>query len=200
MNRFESKYFATAEKMDEALVKLLEKKPFEYITVKELCTEAGVNRSTFYLHYENTRDLLSETAARLTEKFFGVFGTDPNQKGDSGVISKMDPKELIFIKPEYIIPYLNFMKDNRKVFAVAMKNYDNFEFGNIYGRLFKYFFDPVLEKFEFPESERKYVMTFYLSGINAVVTAWLENDCAESVEEISDIIFRCIMDKRENAV
>ncbi len=186
--------------MDEALVKLLEKKPFEYITVKELCTEAGVNRSTFYLHYENTRNLLSETAARLTEKFFGVFGTDPNRKGDSGAIRKMDPKELIFIKPEYIIPYLNFMKDNRKVFAVAMKNYENFEFGNIYNRLFKYFFDPVLEKFEFPESERKYVMTFYLSGINSVVTAWLENNCAESVEEISGIIFRCIMDKRENAV
>ena len=32
-----------------------------YITVKEICEKAGVNRSTFYLHYENTTDLLQET-------------------------------------------------------------------------------------------------------------------------------------------
>ena len=54
MNKNESKYFNTAVKMDKALVTLLEKKDFEYITVKEICDTAGVNRSTFYLHYDNT--------------------------------------------------------------------------------------------------------------------------------------------------
>ena len=34
MNKNESKYFITAIKMDEALIKLLEKKDFEYITIK----------------------------------------------------------------------------------------------------------------------------------------------------------------------
>lgn len=58
MNKSESKYFHTAVKFDRALLALLEKKPFDYITVSELCAEAGVNRSTFYLHYENTQDLL----------------------------------------------------------------------------------------------------------------------------------------------
>lgn len=33
--------------MDEALILLLEDKDFEYITVKEICRKAGVNRSTF---------------------------------------------------------------------------------------------------------------------------------------------------------
>ena len=60
MNKSESKYFNTAIKMDKALIKLLDKKPFDYITVKEICQEAGVNRSTFYLHYENTVELLEE--------------------------------------------------------------------------------------------------------------------------------------------
>lgn len=52
MNKNESKYFNTAVKMDEALIALLEKKEFSYITVKEICEAAGVNRSTFYLHCE----------------------------------------------------------------------------------------------------------------------------------------------------
>ena len=51
MNRSESRYFATAARMDEAFLTLLAKKDFEYITVKEICEVAGVNRSTFYLHY-----------------------------------------------------------------------------------------------------------------------------------------------------
>ena len=52
MNRSESRYFATATRMDEAFLALLAKKDFEYITVKEICEVAGVNRSTFYPHYE----------------------------------------------------------------------------------------------------------------------------------------------------
>ena len=35
MNKSESKYFATAVRMDEAFLRLLEKKDFAYITVKE---------------------------------------------------------------------------------------------------------------------------------------------------------------------
>ena len=58
MNKNESKYFNTAQKMDEALITLLEKKELAYITVSEICKEAGVNRSTFYLHYETIQDLL----------------------------------------------------------------------------------------------------------------------------------------------
>lgn len=43
MNKSESKYFATAAKMDEAFLKVLEKKDFAYITVKEICAAAGGN-------------------------------------------------------------------------------------------------------------------------------------------------------------
>ncbi|MGN1134205.1 MAG: TetR/AcrR family transcriptional regulator [Oscillospiraceae bacterium] len=59
MNKSESKYFNTAVKMDEALLSILETKDFKYITIKEICERAGVNRSTFYLHYENIGDLLN---------------------------------------------------------------------------------------------------------------------------------------------
>ena len=47
--------------MDEALILLLDKKEYTFITVKEIWEKAGVNRSTFYLHYETIDDLLSET-------------------------------------------------------------------------------------------------------------------------------------------
>lgn len=61
MNKNESKYFNTALKMDKAFLEILEGKDFAYITVKEICEKAGVNRSTFYLHYETIVDLLDES-------------------------------------------------------------------------------------------------------------------------------------------
>ena len=66
MNKNESKYFNTAKKMNDALITLLETKDYEYITIKEICRSASVNRSTFYLHYENMNDLLEETIRSLS--------------------------------------------------------------------------------------------------------------------------------------
>ena len=70
MNKSESKYFNTALLMDEALLFLLEKKDFEFISVKEICDKAGVSRSTFYLHYENMNDLLVEALSLINKRFY----------------------------------------------------------------------------------------------------------------------------------
>ncbi len=55
--------------MDRAFLELLEKKDFAYITVKEICQAAGVNRSTFYLHYETVADLLAESSQYIIRQF-----------------------------------------------------------------------------------------------------------------------------------
>lgn len=41
----------------EAFQSLLEKKPFNKITVKDVITEAGVSRNTFYYHFQDVYDL-----------------------------------------------------------------------------------------------------------------------------------------------
>ena len=60
-----SRYLATAARMDEAFLELLGEKDFPYITVKEICSRASVNRSTFYLHYETIEDLLAESVSHM---------------------------------------------------------------------------------------------------------------------------------------
>ena len=73
MNKSESKYYNTALLMNEALLLLLEKKDYEFVTVTELCQKAGVNRTTFYLHYETMDDLLLETIEMVNKKFNDTF-------------------------------------------------------------------------------------------------------------------------------
>ncbi len=190
MNKFESKYFNTAVKMDLALISLLKKKPFEYITISELCNEAGVNRSTFYLHYENIGDLLNETAKYLIDDFISYFSNDKIEFNFN--FSDCESIQLNFICDKYLVPYLTYIKDNKEVFSTLVSNVKSLGFDKTYERLFKHIFNPILERFNYPEEDRKYVMMYYLNGINAINTVWLRNNCDRPVEDIANIIKSCI--------
>ena len=69
MNKNKSKYFNTAKKMNDALISLLDTKSFENITIIDICKLAKVNRSTFYLHYQNMSDLLDEILENLNSSY-----------------------------------------------------------------------------------------------------------------------------------
>ena len=195
MNKNESKYFNTAIKMDKALLSLLERKDFEYISVKEICEEAGVNRSTFYLHYENTSDLLQETTRYVLDGFLSYFSFD--KEGMTARFSERSPEELVFITPKYILPYLTFIKDNRRIFKTSLKEFGSMGFGRVYERMYRYIFDPILERFGHSEQSRPYVMKFYLSGITAIVMEWIENGCEDDINTIADIITYCVFTKKD---
>jgi len=198
MNKNESKYFNTAIKMDEALLSLLEKKDFIYITVKEICEEAGVNRSTFYLHYENTADLLKETTQYILDKHFSYYNIE---KKDMVVrLESCDRKELIFVTHEYLDPYLTFIKDNRRIFKLAIKQFQVMNMDEVYGKMFKYIFEPILVRFEVSEKERPYVIKFYLTGVFAIVMDWIENDCNDDMDFIIKVINDCVLGARDGNV
>ena len=195
MNKNESKYFNTAIKMDEALITLLEKKDFEYITIKEICDVAGVNRSTFYLHYENTSDLLSETTRYILDKHFAYYAADTN--GITERFANCSLEDLIFITSEYLKPYLSFIKDNQRVFRVSIKHFHSMNMDEVYGRMFEHIFDPILERFHVPTVERAYVMKFYLTGVFAIVMEWLDKNCSEDMDTIIKVITDCVMGERK---
>lgn len=190
MNKSESKYFNTAKKMDKALISLLEDKTFEYITVSEICKKANVNRSTFYLHYENTVDLLNETVRFLLDDFVAYFDVDT--KSIVNKFRESPLEELNFISDEYMHPYLQYIKDNKRVFSTVLLHSDSFGFNEIFKRLYENIFNPILERFNYPSDDRRYVMMFYLNGITAIVKEWLKNGCEKSVGEVSQIIYNCI--------
>lgn len=190
MNKSESKYFNTAIKMDMALVSLLKKKSFEYITISELCKEAGVNRSTFYLHYENICDLLDETTRYLLDDFISYFSFDSGTTEFD--IASCELNKLNFMCDKYLIPYLTYIKENKEVFLTALSHMSSFGFEDVYARLFDKIFNPILDRFSYPKDDRNYVMMYYLNGINAINLEWLRNGCDKSIEEICKIIRECV--------
>ena len=190
MNRNKSKYFATASRMDEAFLELLEKKDFAYITVKELCEKAGVNRSTFYLHYETIEDLLAESAQHIVDQF--VESMPHNTTEFLEKLEYRPLEELYLITPEYLTPYLTYIKEHRHIFQTIVEQSSILRMTDAYNDLKRYIFTPILNRFKVPSEDQQYMMPFYISGLIAVINEWLKNDCRDSIEHIISVIKICI--------
>lgn len=189
MNKSESKYFNTATLMDEALLYLLDKKDFEYITVKEICKKAGVNRSTFYLHYESINDLLAESIEMINKRFISSF-SDQSEKLKH--IENATKEDVILITPEYLTPYLEFIKENKRIFKTIHSNPKLFEVEKTFNKFYKEIFEPALKKFTIPKEEEPYIFEFFTQGILAVIMKWVSLDCKEPAEHVQKLIINCV--------
>lgn len=57
----------TKEAIKAALISLLEREPFEAVSVKQIVAESGVGRSTFYTYFEDKDELLSVIERELLD-------------------------------------------------------------------------------------------------------------------------------------
>ena len=190
MNRSESKYFHTAQLMDEALVSLLAEKDFAYLTVKELCARAGVNRTTFYLHYETMGDLLAEALDVTMKRFLDAFPVEATAFVPSIREAPLD--DLLLINEQYLIPYLTFIRDNRKIYLAAFQNPKAMEADRQMEDVSRYVLMPILERFGVPAVEREYWIAYYVHGCMAIVREWISRDCMDTIEAVARIMMACI--------
>ncbi len=180
MNRQESKYKYTASLMDEALLLLLEQKDYDAITVKEVCQKAGVNRSTFYLHYESMNDLLEETVDMINGRF----------KASLSCVPAGDPSKVVLTSEKYLRPYLGFIKENMRAYKVIHQKDHLFNSQKTFESFYQSIFSPALTHFGVKESEKKYVFAFYTQGTVAIIGKWLDDNCRDDIDLIIDLIMR----------
>ncbi len=181
MNKSSSKYFNTAALMDEAFIELLEKKDFAYITVKEICAKAGVNRSTFYLHYETIDDLLHESFKHIIKQFVDYMCEDTKSFLDK--LNDCPIDELYLVSPKYLVPYLTFIKEHKRIYKTMLSHSSVFETKDAYKDLYKYVFMPILDRFDVDKDKREYIIRFYIDGLMGIVNQWLENDCYDDIND-----------------
>lgn len=193
MNKNESKYFNTAFKFNDALLSLLEKKEFSYITIKDVCSEAHVNRSTFYLHYDTTMDLLAEVIENSNKSFIDCFNNlrSPNVYTDS-------VDDLYLINDDYLIPYLTFIKNNKKIYQAAKNNPKLFGADIYSNNAYNEIISKILDRYNVDEKLKKYIFLFCITGITSVVLKWCENNCDLTIAELADLIKGLILNAKKN--
>ena len=64
----------SAEKLiKETFISLLEERPLSQITVKDICQSAGINRNSFYYHFEDLPSLISSIVMEESDRLIEVY-------------------------------------------------------------------------------------------------------------------------------
>ena len=185
MKKNESKYFYTASLMRQALLLLLEKKDLDFISVTEITAKAGVSRSTFYLHYDNVYELLEDTLENLNKEFLSSFAGKETFK-----VVSLDTSFLI--TEEYLIPYLNFCKKNKRVLKLVHQKPYVFHNDIAYKKMYDTIFYPAISLYLKDEMQKIYNLEFFTRGIAGIIQKWIELDCETEISDLIEIIKDCI--------
>ena len=188
MKKTESRYFFTAQLMKEALLLLLEKKDIEYITVKEICEKAGVNRSTFYLHYDSIDELFEDVIDMLNNEFRNSFAI----KDIRNILKDGTKDELMFIKEDFIVPYLEFVKKNKRTLKMIRNRALLFKNDNVYKNMCEELFYPILSKFGVPVVEQPFILEFFTRGTSGIINKWIETNCEMEISKVVEMIISCV--------
>ena len=104
----------TKKLIKDAYIELLSKNPDKRLSITDICNCADINRSTFYMHYEDVNYLINEIEDDLIEQIPNVTGLD-SIKDDSQYINMLENT-------------FEYVHDNKNVFITLLARLDNNKF------------------------------------------------------------------------
>lgn len=73
MKQIDHRTRVTCYLIQKAFTNLLKEKPIQSISIRELCEKAGINRGTFYAHYQDIYDLLEKMENDMMQDFLAAL-------------------------------------------------------------------------------------------------------------------------------
>ena len=72
-----------------------------------------------------------------------------------------DLKELVLVSRAYLLPYLRFIRDNKRVYRAAFRNPAGMQAYARYEHLKNHILGPILARFEIPLESRRYYIVYW---------------------------------------
>lgn len=176
MERENQRIAVTKRMLKESMLRLLKEKELDKINVTELCRDAGINRATFYRHYEIPRDVLLEI-----EKDFYY-----DLKQRVGL-----PKKLEDVQP-IIEKLCNYMEENMELLRVIIQSSTDTDFAlfvnGIYEEIWSEFSNVgVLKKLN---SEDAQLLALYCAGGSYfVLRQWLLGNIHKTSKQMANYVY-----------
>lgn len=172
------KYQRTHLAIQEALLDL--SKHTDTVTVSDICRRCHINRSAFYLHYEDLRDLLKEIQKRMSVEILRLY----EQAG---------PKAQVpFSKESYCI-FSHHVKENQDYYRIFFKLNTSFPISEGFERAWESVLVPYFNQKQIYDEEHM-LMRFicFQAGFTHVLKQWVDSACSLACEDIAAIIFECL--------
>ena len=157
------------ERIEKALIELIQSNELYDINVTELVKRAKINRSTFYVNYLDIYDLADKIKEKIYQNILDLY------KEES-------------IKKEHSYNYLKLfehIKENQIYYKTMFKL--NFDFSVYYNNHLE---EEDAIKYLGTTKNLEYHVEFFKAGMSAIIKKWLFNGCIESPEDMVEILNR----------
>lgn len=168
----------TRQAIVNAFGKLLERKPYESITVQEIIDEANIGRSTFYAHFETKDELLR---SMCTDIFNHVFNESLPKEAEYS--SGMKNLEL---KLGHILYHLD---EHRRELKAILSGDSSRLFMSFFRAYLMELFEGYTEDFN-TDVPRDYLLNHLVSGFGETARWWLTEKNEYSPEETAGFYMR----------
>ncbi len=168
----------TRKVIEESFISLMQQKPVNKITVKEVCEKAQINRATFYKHYLDCYDLLEQIESDALDHFDEMFAA----MEENGLQPTL---EML----------LGVLKENAELFAVLSRHGLEDHFSHrIAGHCFRHMehtlqLEPGLEG---SEEKKKMAYAFLAGGAGALIEYWIRSGYQGSPEQVAQTILKLV--------
>ena len=151
--------------LKESLIELMKEKPIHSISIKDICSGADINRSTFYRHYETQYDLYDDIINDISDDIGCIF-------------EKM--KEDGYNTTSFLTRLLEYIENKREIFLVVLSDKGNIRVGEAYNKMIEKFIDP-----ENVSELAGYIINFIAAGMTSFLWTWLSKEERRSASEVA---------------
>ncbi|MGN1074800.1 MAG: TetR/AcrR family transcriptional regulator [Eubacteriales bacterium] len=166
----------TKQLVHSAFLTLLRRKNIRQISIRELCAEAGINRTTFYNHYGSQYDVLAEITDGFLARIAAVI-----EYADVGNRESVHSRVTLILR---------FIQENPELSAMLINNSIDETFAERLFSLPK--IDEMLSsalKDIRDERDKAAAMTFAIHGSYRVLQNWINDpERADAAEEAGRIL------------
>ncbi len=169
----------TEDRLEESLILLLKEKRIEEISITEICRISGINRNTFYSHFDSVNELLQQIEGDFFEK----------------VISQIKiSKDSILNVTDMIIELMKVVEDNREIASILFS--DNGDKNFLQRTLL--FALPLatenwMKELNISEIEAKSLYLYVIGGVANILQDWILNGFKLTKEEVSELLNKLII-------
>ncbi len=164
-----------------ALIRLAAEKAYDSLRIKDVTNGAGINRTTFYLHYSGLHELLEDCAHMLFEQMTAEIYA---HKTDS---QKNDAASLV----PFVQSVFQHLQRYERFYRSMLGKFGDPLFRELFQELLsELIFEPMtMQKADSPSDPRLEMnLRFFCAGFTGIAVWWLENNIPISAEEASRYI------------
>jgi AcrR family transcriptional regulator len=170
----------TRDALGDALIALMQEKPFDTITVQEVLDRAHVSRSTFYTHYSDKDDLLMSDA----EEFFEAISMALSAHGDKS--DRVFPVKEFFSHLADVQPFF-------KALVKSGKFQENMELARgHFARGIERRLSELPRGKAIPANELPAIAFTHAGALLSLLTWWLDRGMRESPAEMDELFHRMV--------